>query len=82
MAAQNQNEKKTTSSEEVVSPISPSVMRTSSINLGHIEVLQILNEHGEVDRGLEPKLSDEKLFGNLVPKTNHHATGTIYVLLF
>jgi pyruvate dehydrogenase E1 component alpha subunit len=61
MAFQEHEKKKTTSSEEVVSPISPSVMRTSSINLGHIEVLQILNEHGEVDRGLEPKLSDEKL---------------------
>ena len=61
MAAQNQNGKKTTSSEEVFSPNTPSAMDTTPIDLGQIEVLQILNEHGEVDKGLEPDLSDEVL---------------------
>ena len=55
------SDKKTTSSEEVVSPNTPSVMDTTPIDLGHIEVLQILNEHGEVDKGLEPEFSDERL---------------------
>ena len=50
MAAQNQNGKKTTSSEEVFSPNTPSAMDTTPIDLGQIEVLQILNEHGEVDK--------------------------------
>ena len=61
MAAQNQNGNKTTSSEEVFSPNTPSAMDTTPIELGQIEVLQILNEHGEVDKGLEPDLSDEVL---------------------
>ncbi len=61
MAAQNQNDKKTTSSEEVFSKNTPSSMNTSPIDLGQIEVLQILNEHGEVDKGLEPDLSNEVL---------------------
>ena len=55
------SDKKTTSSEEVVSPNTPSAMDTSPINLGHIEVLQILNEHGEVDKGLEPEISNDRL---------------------
>ena len=53
MAFQEHEKNKTTSSEEVVSPNTPSAMHTSPIDLGHIEVLQILNEHGEVDGGLE-----------------------------
>jgi pyruvate dehydrogenase E1 component alpha subunit len=61
MAFQEHEKKKTTSSEEVISPNTPSAMHTSPIDLGHIEVLQILNEHGEVDSGLEPDFSDEKL---------------------
>ncbi len=61
MTFENQEKKKTTSNEEVVSPSTPSAMDTSLINLGHIEVLQILNEHGEVDSGLEPDYSDEQL---------------------
>ena len=61
MAFQEHEKKKTTSSEEVVSPNTPSAMHTSPIDLGHIEVLQILNEHGEVDSGLEPDFNDEKL---------------------
>ncbi|MBT4524647.1 MAG: pyruvate dehydrogenase (acetyl-transferring) E1 component subunit alpha, partial [Phycisphaerae bacterium] len=63
MAFQEHEKNKTTSSEEVVSPNTPSAMHTSPIDLGHIEVLQILNEHGEVDGGLEPDFSDEKLLG-------------------
>ena len=46
MKFENQEKKKTTSNEEVVSPSTPSAMDTSLINLGHIEVLQILNEYG------------------------------------
>jgi pyruvate dehydrogenase E1 component alpha subunit len=61
MAAQNQNEKKTTSSEEVLSTNTPSALETTPIDLGQIEVLQILNEYGEVDSGLEPDFSDEVL---------------------
>ncbi|MBC8201876.1 MAG: pyruvate dehydrogenase (acetyl-transferring) E1 component subunit alpha [Planctomycetes bacterium] len=61
MAAHNQNDKKTTSSEEVISPITPSSMDTAPIDLGHIEVLQILNEHGEVDAGLEPEIGHDRL---------------------
>ena len=61
MAAENQDKIKSTSSEEVVSLTTPSAMNTNSINLGHIEVLQILNEYGEVDSGLEPELSDSTL---------------------
>lgn len=61
MAAQNPEKQKTTSSEEVVSPNTPSAMDTSRIDLGHIEVLQILNEYGEVDKGLEPDFSNERL---------------------
>ncbi len=61
MAAHNQNDKKTTSSEEVVSPNTPSSMGTAPIDLGHIEVLQILNEYGEVDTGLEPDIGDDRL---------------------
>jgi len=62
MTADNQEKKKITSNEEVVSPRTPSAMQTSLIDLGHIEVLQILNEHGEVDKGLEPNINDERLF--------------------
>lgn len=60
MAAQNPDKQKTASSEEVVSPNTPSVLDTTPIDLGCIEVLQILNEHGEVDKGLEPDLSDAR----------------------
>ena len=62
MTADNQEKKKITSNEEVVSPRTPSAMQTSLNDLGHIEVLQILNEHGEVDKGLEPNINDERLF--------------------
>jgi len=61
MAFENQAKKDATSNEEVVSPNTPSAMQTSLIDLGHIEVLQILNEHGEVDKGLEPEYSSERL---------------------
>jgi len=61
MEAEQQNKGRTTSSEEVVSPNTPSAMNTTPIQLGHIEVLQILNEHGEVDSGLDPKLDDMTL---------------------
>ncbi|MCH6552504.1 MAG: thiamine pyrophosphate-dependent dehydrogenase E1 component subunit alpha, partial [Planctomycetes bacterium] len=36
-------------------------MRTNSIDLGEIEDLKILDEHGEVDEGLAPKIDDEQL---------------------
>ena len=61
MATENQDKTRSTSGEEVVSPSTPSAMNTDSINLGYIEVLQILNEYGEVDAGLEPDLSDSTL---------------------
>ena len=61
MAPENQDTTRATSGEEVVPPHTPSVMNTGPIDLGHIEVLQILNEHGEVDSGLDPHLSDEIL---------------------
>jgi pyruvate dehydrogenase E1 component alpha subunit len=61
MALENQEKKNSTSHEEVVSPNTPSAMPTSLIDLGHIEVLQILNEYGEVDKGLEPNYSNERL---------------------
>jgi len=61
MATENQDKTRTTSGEEVVSPNTPSAMNTTPIDLGHIEVLQILNEHGEVDAGLDPNLDDDTL---------------------
>ena len=61
MATENQNKTTPASEKEVVPPNTPSAMNTSPIDLGHIEVLQILNEHGEVDAGLEPNLGDETL---------------------
>jgi len=61
MATEDQDTARTTSGEEVVSPNTPSAMNTDPINVGHIEVLQILNEHGEVDKGLDPKLSNDTL---------------------
>jgi TPP-dependent pyruvate/acetoin dehydrogenase alpha subunit len=36
-------------------------MDTTPIPLGHIEVLQILNEYGEADAGLDPNLDDDTL---------------------
>ena len=45
MAPENQDTTRATSGEEVVPPHTPSVMNTGPIDLGHIEVLQILNEH-------------------------------------
>ena len=60
-----ETEKRTTdapvSGIEVVSSGTPSAMDTSPIQLGSIEVLQILNEHGEVDSGLEPSFTAEQL---------------------
>ena len=47
--------------QEVASSKTPSAMDTAPIQLGHIEVLQILNEHGEVDEGLEPSYSNDEL---------------------
>jgi pyruvate dehydrogenase E1 component alpha subunit len=61
MAIENQDKATPTSGKEVVPPHTPSAMNTSPIDLGHIEVLQILNEHGEVDAGLEPNLGDDTL---------------------
>ncbi len=61
MATENQDTTKATSSEEVVPPQTPSAMHTGPIDLGHIEVLQILNEHGEVDGGLDPQIPDDSL---------------------
>ena len=61
MAEQDQEKMKTSSGDEVIAPNTPSSMSTSRIDLGHIEVLQILNEHGEVDTGLEPELAESTL---------------------
>lgn len=36
-------------------------MNTTPIDLGHIEVLQVINEHGEVDGALDPNLDDAML---------------------
>lgn len=63
MAPENRETTRATSGEEVVPPRTPSAMNTGPIDLGHIEVLQILNEHGEVDSGLDPHLSDDTLLG-------------------
>jgi len=61
MATENQDKTTPASEKEVAPPNTPSAMNTSPIDLGHIEVLQILNEHGEVDTGLDPNLCDETL---------------------
>jgi pyruvate dehydrogenase E1 component alpha subunit len=61
MASHHQDKTKSSPGDEVIPPSTPSEMNTSPIDLGHIEVMQILNEHGEVDQGLEPSLSDERL---------------------
>lgn len=47
--------------EEIPPPSTHSSMDTSPIEVGPIEVLQILNEHGEVDPGLEPNLDEDTL---------------------
>ena len=47
--------------EDIPSPNTPSVMDTTPIQLGHIEVLQILNEHGEADAGLDPNLDNDNV---------------------
>ena len=60
MALENQ-EKQGSAHGEIVPPNTPSDMDTTPIQLGHIEVLQILNEHGEVDSGLEPDFDNEAL---------------------
>ena len=60
MALENQ-EKQGSGKGEIIPPNTPSDMDTTSIQLGHIEVLQILNEHGEVDSGLEPDFDNKTL---------------------
>ena len=46
---------------EIQSKNTPSAMNTTPIDLGQIEVLQILNEHGEADQGLDPNLDAQTL---------------------
>ncbi|MCH2149447.1 MAG: thiamine pyrophosphate-dependent dehydrogenase E1 component subunit alpha [Phycisphaerales bacterium] len=43
------------------SPTQASTMDTTPIDPGHIEVLQILDEHGQIRQGLEPALDDDTL---------------------
>ena len=43
------------------SPTQASTMDTTPIDPGHIEVLQILDEHGQIHEGLEPALDDATL---------------------
>ncbi|MEE2819391.1 MAG: thiamine pyrophosphate-dependent dehydrogenase E1 component subunit alpha [Planctomycetota bacterium] len=61
MATENPSHSKANEGQEVASSKTPSAMDTTPIQLGHIEVLQILNEHGEVDEGLEPSYSHDEL---------------------
>ena len=58
---ENRDTTERTSPEDIPSPNTPSAMDTTPIQLGHIEVLQILNEHGEADAGLDPNLEDDTL---------------------
>ena len=61
MDANNQDLIDKKSLVEIQSKNTPSAMNTTPIDLGQIEVLQILNEHGEADQGLDPNLDAQTL---------------------
>jgi TPP-dependent pyruvate/acetoin dehydrogenase alpha subunit len=58
---ENQDTTERIKGEEIPASNTPSAMDTSPIQVGQIEVLQILNEHGEADSGLDPNLDTETL---------------------